>query len=225
MPARINVLTGNKIELTPRWLLLLPFGAMLPFIGNAAELTTAPPTYARDVAPIFQEKCQNCHRQGAMAPMSLVTYEEVRPWAKSIRQRVATRQMPPWHLDPTVGVQKFANDISLSPAQIATITRWVDAGAPLGDPKDMPLAKQWPDEEGWQLAKQFGQPDMVLKSDTFTVAAKGQDQWLKPLTATNLTEPRWVRAVEIRPATAAGRRVTHHAIAHLQQEEPENPSA
>jgi hypothetical protein len=108
-----------------------------------------------------------------MAPMSLVTYEEVRPWAKSIRQRVATRQMPPWHLDPTVGIQKFANDISLSSSQISTITRWVDAGAPLGDPKDLPLAKQWPDEEGWQLAKQFGQPDLVLKSDTFTVAALG----------------------------------------------------
>jgi hypothetical protein len=158
-----------------------------------------------------------------MAPMPLVTYEEVRPWAKSIRQRVATRQMPPWHLDPTVGIQKFANDISLSSAQIATITRWVDAGAPLGDPKDMPLAKQWPDEQGWQLAKQLGQPDMVLKSDTFTVPAKGQDQWLKPLTPTNLTEPRWVRAVEIRPVTAAGRRVTHHAIAFLQQEESGNP--
>ena len=210
---------------TRSWLPFFAFAAALPCLGTAAVLTTPPPTYAKDVAPIFQEKCQNCHRQGAMAPMSLVTYQEVRPWAKSIRQRVATRQMPPWHIDPTVGIQKFANDISLSPSQISTITRWVDLGAPLGDPKDMPAAKTWPDEDGWQLARQFGQPDMVLKSDTFNVAAKGQDQWLKPLTATNLTEPRWVRAVEIRPVTAAGRRVTHHAIAYLQQEEPENPGA
>jgi len=224
MPARTGVFTGIT-ELTSRWLPLLAFAALLPSAGTAAVLTTPPPTYAKDVAPIFQEKCQNCHRQGAMAPMSLVTYEEVRPWAKSIKQRVATRQMPPWHIDPTVGIQKFANDISLSASQISTITRWVDAGALLGDPKDMPAAKQWPQDEGWQLAKQFGQPDLVLKSETFTVPAKGQDQWLKPLTPTNVTEPRWVRAVEIRPVTAAGRRVTHHAIAHLQQEEPENPGA
>ena len=225
MPTRTGALIPKEVEITSRWLPLLAFVAVLPCVETAAELTTTPPTFAKDVAPIFQEKCQNCHRQGAMAPMSLVTYEEVRPWAKSIRQRVATRQMPPWHLDPTVGIQKFANDISLSSSQISTITRWVDAGAPLGDPKDMPPAKQWPNEDGWQLAKQFGQPDLILKSDTFTVAAKGQDQWLKPLTATNLTEPRWVRAVEIRPATPAGRRVIHHAIAHLQQEEPENPVA
>ena len=225
MPARTGVLTGRKIEITSRSLALLVFAAVVPCVGIAAELTPAPPTFAKDVAPIFQEKCQNCHRKGAMAPMSLVTYEEVRPWAKSIKQRVATRQMPPWHLDPTVGIQKFANDISLAPAQIAIITRWVDAGAPLGDLKDMPPGKEWPDEEGWQLTKQFGQPDLVLKSKSFTVAAKGQDQWLKPLTLTNLTEPRWVRAVEIRPATAAGRRVIHHAIAHLQQDEPDNPSS
>ena len=225
MPARTGVITGKKVKITSIWLPLLAFSALLPCVGTAAEGTAAPPTYAKDVAPIFQEKCQNCHRQGAMAPMSLATYEEVRPWAKSIRQRVATRQMPPWHLDPTVGVQKFANDISLSPAQIATITRWVDAGAPQGNPGDMPPARQWPQDEGWQLSKQFGEPDLILKSDTFNVPAKGQDQWLKPLTATNLTEPRWVRAVEIHPVTAAGRRVTHHAIAYLQQQEPENPGS
>src|SRR6201997_4861700 len=93
-------------------------------------------TFAKDVAPILQEKCQECHRAGSMAPMSLVTYEEARPWAKSIRQRVVTRQMPPWHIDMTVGVHKFKNDMSLSDDQINTITRWVDSGAPQGDPKD-----------------------------------------------------------------------------------------
>src|ERR1700690_4179743 len=79
-----------------------------------ATLANTPPTFAKDVAPIFQEKCQNCHRNGSMAPMSLVTYEETRPWAKSIKQRVASRSMPPWHLDKTVGIQQFQNDMSLS---------------------------------------------------------------------------------------------------------------
>src|SRR5208282_1967545 len=108
--------------------------------------TTQPVTFAKDIAPIFQEKCQDCHRKGGMAPMSLVTYEETRPWARSIKERVVTHQMPPWHLDKTVGIQEFKNDRSLSDAQIATIVRWVDSGAPLGNPKDMPPAKVYPDE-------------------------------------------------------------------------------
>jgi hypothetical protein len=155
-----------------------------------------------------------------MAPMSLVTYDETRPWAKSIKQRVVTRSMPPWHLDKTVGIQHFQNDMSLSDAQISTIARWVDAGVPLGDPKDMPPAKIWPKEDGWQLSQQFGQPDFVLSSDPYTMPPKGQDVWFKPLTQIPITEPRWVRAVEMRPATAAGRKITHHALAFLQQEEP-----
>src|SRR5215472_13410328 len=85
-------------------------------------------TFAKDVAPILQEKCQECHHSGSMAPMSLVTYEESRPWAKAIKQRVITRQMPPWHIDPTVGVQKFKNDMSLTADQIKTIAQWVDDG-------------------------------------------------------------------------------------------------
>ena len=187
---------------------------------SAAELTAPPATFTKDVAPILQEKCQGCHRAGSMAPMSLVTYEETRPWAKAIKQRVVTRNMPPWHLDKTVGIQHFENDMSLNDAQISTIARWVDAGAPQGDPKDMPPPKQWPNDDGWQLAKQFGQPDFVLSSDPYTMPAKGQDVWFKPLTQIPITEPRWVRAVEMRPATAAGRKITHHALAYLQQEEP-----
>ena len=189
-------------------------------LAIAAESAKQPVTFARDVAPIFQEKCQNCHRTGQMAPMSLVTYEETRPWAKSIRERVALRQMPPWHLDKTVGIQHFQNDLSLSDQQIAIITKWVDEGAPMGDPKDLPPAKEWPKDDGWQLSKQFGEPDLVIRSEPYTMPAHGQDQWFKPLTSIALTEPRWVRAVEMRPATAAGRRVTHHALAYLQQEEP-----
>ena len=163
-----------------------------------------------------------------MAPMSLVTYEETRPWAKAIKERVATRQMPPWHLDKTVGIQSFQNDRSLSDDQIATIVRWADAGAPPGDSRDMPPPKPWPNENEWQLAKQYGQPDLIIKSDPYTMPAVGQDQWWRPMTEIPITEARWVRAVEMRPASLAGRRITHHAIAYLLQQEPadqKNPAA
>src|SRR5881628_1461047 len=100
-------------------------------------------TFTKDIAPIFQDKCQACHRPDSMAPMSLVTYEEARPYARAIAQRVETRQMPPWHIDKTVGIQHFKNDRSLTDDQIDTIRRWVEAGAPKGDPKDMPPAKVW----------------------------------------------------------------------------------
>jgi hypothetical protein len=186
----------------------------------AANSPNQPVTFAKDVAPIFQAKCEECHRKGTNAPMSLVTYEETRPWAKAIKERVIRRQMPPWHIDKTVGIQHFQNDRSLSDAQIETLVRWVDSGAPLGDLKDMPPPKQWPDEEGWQLAKQFGEPDYVVKSEPYTVQAHGQDVWWKPATAIPITEERWVRAVEMRPASVAGRKVTHHALARLEQDEP-----
>ncbi len=202
---------------------LLTLGALLAISG--AELTSKPPTFTKDVAPILQAKCQDCHRKGSMAPMSLMTYEETRPWAKSIKERVLTRQMPPWHLDKTVGIQKFQNDISLSDDQIATIARWVDGGAPMGDPKDMPPAREFPNDDGWKLAKQFGQPDLVLKSEDYTMPAHGQDVWFKPLTSVPITEARWVRAVEMRPGTPAGRRIIHHVLARLEQQEPDPANA
>ena len=196
-------------------------GAFLAGSALTAELSNPQPTFTKDVAPILQERCQECHRAGSSAPMSLVTYEETRPWAKAIKQKVVTRTMPPWHLDKTVGIQKFANDISLTDGQIATIARWVDSGAPMGDPKDMPPPRQFPDFKEWQLAKTLGQPDLVIDSEPYTVPAHGQDVWWKPYANIPITEPRWVRAVEIRPTTTAARRVVHHAIARLQQDEPD----
>jgi len=159
--------------------------------------------------------------------MSLITYQEARPWAKSIRERVATRNMPPWHIDKTVGIQHFQNDRSLNDEQIDTIVHWVDSGAPQGDLKDMPPPKQWPDEDGWVLAKKYGQPDLVVKSEPYTMPAHGQDVWWKPTTAIPITETRWVRAVEMRPGTIAGRKITHHILARLMQDEPgsDAPSA
>ncbi len=177
-------------------------------------------TFTKDIAPVFQEKCQACHRADSMAPMSLVTYEEARPWAKAIRERVITRQMPPWHIDKTVGIQKFKNDRSLSDEQIAMIVKWVDGGAVKGDMKDMPAPKQWPDESKWAFADMYGgTPDLIIKSPDWSVPAVGLDAWYKPVVPTGLTEARWVRAIEIHPATVKGRKVTHHALARLQQED------
>jgi len=189
----------------------------------AGDGVNQPVTFAKDVAPIFEARCEECHRKGTAAPMSLATYQEARPWAKAIRERVITRNMPPWHIDKTVGIQHFQNDRSLTAEQIATIVRWVDTGAAPGDPKDLPPARQWPPDEGWQLAKQFGEPDLVIKSEPYTMPAKGQDVWWRPLTEIPLTEARWVRAVEMRPGTVAGRRITHHALAKLEQDEPGVP--
>jgi hypothetical protein len=210
--------------------LALTIGA---FIGLSILALTVPvasqqptaPTFTKDVAPILQEKCQSCHRPGYIAPMSLVTYDEARPWAKAIKERVITRQMPPWHMDKTVGIQKFANDRSLTDEQLSTIVRWVDGGAQKGDPKYMPAPRQWPDDSVWNFAEIFGgPPDLIVKSPLYTVPAVAQDAWYRPSVETGLTEPRWVRAIEIRPSTVKGRKITHHALATLQQQEG-NPAA
>lgn len=178
------------------------------------------PTFTKDVAPIFQEKCEACHRPDSIAPMPLRTYEEARPWVRSIRARIESRQMPPWHIDKTVGIQQFKNDRSLSDGQIDTIIRWVHSGASKGEASDMPPPKQWPKEQGWNFAELFGQtePDLIVRSTPWTQKAGQNDTWWKPEIETGLTELKWVRAIEIRPATVNGRKITHHAIARLQQE-------
>ena len=195
-------------------------GASIGAALGATASDAKPVTFTKDIAPIFQAKCQECHRAGAMAPMSLITYEETRPWAKAIRERVITKQMPPWHIDENVGIQKFKNDMSLSEAQIATIVRWVDSGSPMGDPKDMPAAREWPKGNEWQAAKELGQPDIVVEAAPYTMAAHHQDVWWRPASKIPITEPRWVRAVEMRPTTDEGRRIIHHAVAYLDQDEP-----
>ncbi len=208
---------------------VLALGAALamPAAARAADAPKATPTFTKDIAPIFQEKCEACHRPDSMAPMSLKTYAETRPWVRSIKARVAERQMPPWQIDRNVGIQKFKNDRSLTDEQVDTIVRWVDAGAPQGDAKDMPAPKTWPDDQGWNFAALFGQkePDLIIKSYDFTMPALSQDAWDKRVTETGITEPRWVRAIEIRPETLKGRRITHHAIAYLEQDEPGAPGA
>src|SRR4030095_7578460 len=198
-------------------------GAMLASATMAGAQTPPAnaPTFTKDVAPIFQDKCEACHRPDSIAPMSLVTYAETRPWARSSKQRVADKQQPPAH-----NVQSFKTDRSLNDKQIETIVKWVDAGAPQGNPKDMPPPKTWPEDQGWNFAPMFGQkePDMIVKAYDFTMPALSQDAWDKRVTPSGITEPRWVRAIEIRPATIKGRKIVHHAIAYLDQTEPGAPS-
>jgi mono/diheme cytochrome c family protein len=182
------------------------------FAADAAK----PVTFSKDVAPIFQKKCQECHQPGSIAPMSLITFQEARPWARSIKDRVATRQMPPWHIDRSVGVQKFKNDMSLSDEQVDTIVRWVDGGALQGDPKDMPPPVALITDNAWKGEHDgFGAPDLVVKSSEYTMPAAHQDAWYRPMSDLPVTEPRWVKLVEIRPSNLKARRMVHHSIAYL----------
>jgi len=129
---------------------------------------------------------------------------------------VSTRQMPPWHIDQSVGVQKFKNDMSLSQKQIDTIVAWVDAGAPQGDPKDLPPARTIANDNEWQAVKDgFGPPDLVIKSSEYKMPASHQDVWYRPMSDIPITEPKWVRMVEIRPSSLKARKTVHHSIAYL----------
>lgn len=173
-------------------------------------------TFSKDVAPILQAKCQECHQPNSIAPMSLITFQEARPWARSIKERVATRQMPPWHIDRSVGVQKFKNDMSLTDAQVDTIVRWVDGGAVEGDPKDLPPPKPLVTDNEWKGVRDgYGQPDLIVRSPEYTMAARHQDVWFRPMSNIPLTEPRWAKMVEIRPTNLKGRKIIHHSIAYL----------
>ncbi len=192
----------------------IAIAAVSPLAGQAP-----PVTFTIDVAPILQQKCQACHRPGSIAPMSLLTYEDVVRRASMIRSRVHSRTMPPWHIDRTVGIQDFKNDRSLSDAEIGTILRWIDAGTPRGDSRDLPPSQSWPDAGKYQLAERFGEPDLVVKSLPFSVEARGQDKWWRPVVETGLTEPRWVRAIEVKPSYPGGRRSVHHVLALLVQPE------
>ncbi len=200
---------------------LAVFGAFGLPSQAAFAADRAPVTFAKDVAPILQEKCQSCHRPGAIGPMSLLTYEEARPWASSIKKRVAARLMPPWHIDKTVGIQEFKNDISLSDEQIDTIVRWVDSGAPLGDKADLPKPATFADYTNtWQFSERYGRPpDLIIKNPAFKLHARGLDQWPEmdaPLEG--LDEERWMMAIEARPANTKTRYVFHHGGPNLVQE-------
>src|SRR5262245_25808700 len=165
---------------------------MRPILGIGIAVVIAAPaaaadaarqvTFSKDVAPIFQANCQDCHQPNSIAPMSLVTFEDARPWARAIKERVSTRQMPPWHIDRSVGVQKFKNDMSLTDDQIDTIVRWVDQGAVQGNPADMPKPRPIDDSLYWQGERDgYGPPDIVVKSGEQTMEAVHQDEGWRPV--------------------------------------------
>jgi hypothetical protein len=194
--------TNTQLKITVK-------GAQSTSAVRTPQSATATPTFARDIAPIFQKSCQSCHHPGTSAPMSLVSYQDVRPWARAIRQRVAAREMPPWHLDKTVGVRSYKNDISLSDDEIATVVRWADNGAPQGNPADMPKPLTFSPEGQWFM----GEPDLkVTTPNDFTMYANGPDWWIDQYADVVIDEDRWIKAMEIKPSNP---KIVHHVVIYV----------
>jgi len=175
-----------------------------------------PVTFSKDVAPIFQKSCQSCHHQGTSAPMSLMTYSEARPWARSIKERVVRRDMPPWHLDKTVGIRQYKNDRSLSDDEIATIAHWVDNGAPQGNPSDAPPAPGFTSDKEWFI----GMPDLTVTTEQdFVMYPNGPDWWLDQFGEVKMPEDRWIKAMEVKPSNP---KIVHHAVIYaIEPDAPE----
>jgi hypothetical protein len=148
--------------------------------------------------------------------MPLQSYQQVSPFAALIKDRTSKRIMPPWHIDTTTGIQEFKNDASLSDEQIATISSWVDSGAPEGNPAHLPTPIDIPSGSAWQLTEQLGPPDLIIKSTPFDVIANGQDQWWTPdVPFEGMEKDRWLRAAEFKPSYPLGKKVVHHGHAVL----------
>ena len=181
----------------PRPLLLAAAVWMIaaPALAGGGAERAAPVTFTKDIAPILQRSCENCHRPRGGAPMSLISYQDVRPWARSIKQRTATREMPPWFIDKNIGIQEFKDDPSLTDDEIELVGAWVDAGAPEGNLTDMPPPLRWP-AGGWSI----GEPDLIVRSPVTTVHALAPDWFggIEPPSPTGLTEDRFVKAVQVR---------------------------
>ncbi|HEU4691611.1 MAG TPA: cytochrome c [Vicinamibacterales bacterium] len=189
---------------------MLRYGFAVFFVGIMAVAashtrTSAaddPVTFSKHVLPILQKNCQSCHRPGQMAPMSLVSYRDARPWARSMKAKVESRQMPPWFADPAHG--PFANDRSLSQKDIETIAKWADSGATEGDPKDAPAPVNWP-ADGWQI-----KPDVIVRGPEFRVPARTKNdvvEWITYLIPSGFTKDTWITSLEIKPSVLE---VTHH---------------
>jgi mono/diheme cytochrome c family protein len=175
--------------------------ALLGVAYSAAEQSAgpAPVTFSKDVAPILYKNCVVCHHANDIAPMSLVTFKDVRPWAAAVREAVVKRTMPPWHADPNVG--EYINDPRLSDADIATIVAWVKDGAKEGDPSQLPAAPEF--HEGWHIT-----PDEIISIPGTVIEAGNRDDYEYIYVPTNFTEDKWVHAAEVMPGD---RRVVHHA--------------
>jgi mono/diheme cytochrome c family protein len=192
-----------------RWVLPALAAAVVTLPLAAAD---AVPTFTKDVAPILNQNCVSCHRPGDIAPMSLLTYEQARPWAASIREKVSSGEMPPWHSTDPHGT--FSNDRRLSAADKDTLLRWASNGAPQGNPKDLPAPPKF--AEGWEI----GTPDLVLSMDKpFAVPDTGTINYQYFQIKTNFTEDKWIQAIEVRPGV---RKVVHHILVFVR--EPGTPA-
>ena len=175
-------------------------------------------TFNKDVAPILQRECQNCHRPGSIAPMSLLTYKDARPWARSIKEKVVKRQMPPWHVDRNVGINKFKDDPSLTEAEIATIAAWVDQGALEGNAVDLPKPREFSDLDRWHI----GKPDMVISMPrAYLLKAKGGDEYYDVEVDPGFTEDVYIQALETKPDS--GFNVVHHCTTNLIEDPEDDP--
>jgi len=200
-----------------RVLVSLVVGTMLmaPPTASAGTQSAGEVTFTRDVLPILQRACQQCHRPGSVAPMSLLTYEEVRPWARAIRDKTAQREMPPWYIERNVGVRAFKEDASLTDDEIATIGAWVDAGASRGNPADAPPPLELASLDEWRI----GTPEWIVElPETQTIGAVDADHWLDVWADSRLTEDRYIKAVETKPSPDAYR-VVHHVATSMRWEE------
>jgi Copper type II ascorbate-dependent monooxygenase, C-terminal domain len=181
---------------------------LLMAIGVAAMATASTEvTFNKDVLPVLQKNCQTCHRPGQIAPMSFLTYEGTRPWAKAMKEAVLTRKMPPWFADPQFG--HFANDRSLKPSDIEAIAKWADGGAPEGDPKDAPPAVKWP-ADGWEI-----EPDLIVDGPATAVPAHPKNnviEWMYITVPSGITRDTWITSMEIRPSEPS---VTHHICVYF----------
>src|SRR3954447_22040232 len=185
------------------FVLLLGSVAAMASVHAAPAAVSTTPTFTKDVAPIVFDKCVSCHRKGEVAPMTLTSYEEVRPWAKVIRNKVMSREMPPWGADPAHSL-KMRNDRSLSPAQIATIAAWVDGGAPRGSDADLPPLPKF--AEGWTFGRE---PDAILEMPVdFSIPAEGELGVQMFYSKVPWSEDKFAETLEIRPGNRA---VVHHA--------------
>ena len=188
---------------TRHWFALALAATVTSGAGLAARQAPAAPTYTKDVAPILFRNCTSCHRPGEIAPMSLLTYQDVRPRAKDIRDEVSEGNMPPWHASAPHGT--FLNERGLTDDERKTLIAWANGGAPKGDPKDMPRTPVYTD--GWMI----GKPDVVFEmAESYKVPAEGVIEYEYFYIPTNFTEPKWIQAIEVRPGN---REVVHHALA------------
>ena len=213
------------------WLIAALVSLAAPLIPAAASAQDV--TFTKDIAPILQRSCQQCHNPDGGAPMSLRTYDEVRPYARAMKARTGIGPragvMPPWFVEKNIGIQHFKGDPSLSDEEIAKVAKWADSGAPRGNPADMPTAKAGTvGEDGWVL----GKPDLIVKSPEIFVAAVAPDKWGSiGVAPTGMTEDRWVSSVEVREVndiprnegtnTVGGRYVFHHMT--YQSSVPDQP--